>query len=397
MNEFEKMGLDEELLRGLADERYIHPFPIQEKTIPPMLEGKEIIGQAKTGSGKTAAFALPILHMINYEKNKVQAIILAPTRELAIQIADETLRLGRYKKARVVTIYGGQPIERQIRNLQSGAHIVVGTPGRVIDMIKRRKLSLDEVRFAILDEGDRMLDMGFIDDVEYILRYLPKSRQLCIFSATMPEQIISLSRKYMKEPIKIMINSDEPSVQELEQFYTYAEFNEKLQRLLDILKEENPSSAIIFCRTKAGVRRLSWQLGRKYFNALPLHGDLSQNQREGSLSAFKQGKVEILVATDVASRGIDIRGVEVVINYDFPEDPLLYFHRVGRTARAGASGKSISILTDDNIADFFRVQRMTKSTIKPVRKEDEIRINGMKRNAYGMQNSYQYTRRWIRH
>jgi ATP-dependent RNA helicase DeaD len=397
MNEFEKMGLDESLLRSLADEKYVHPFPIQEKTIPSMLEGKEIIGQAKTGSGKTAAFALPILHMINYERNKVQAIILAPTRELAVQIADETSRLGRYKRVKVVTVYGGQPIERQIRSLQSGAHIVVGTPGRVIDMLKRRRLSLDEVRFAILDEGDRMLDMGFIDDVEYIFSYLPKNKQLCIFSATMPEQIISLSKKYMREPVKIMINSDEPSVQELEQFYTFAEFNEKFQRLLDILKDENPSSAIIFCRTKAGAKRLSWQLERKYFNALSLHGDLTQNQREGSLSAFKQGKVEILVATDVASRGIDIRGVEIVINYDFPEDPMLYFHRVGRTARAGASGKSISILTDENIADFFRVQRLTKSMIKPVRKEDETRISSMKRNSYAVQNSYHYTRRWIKH
>ncbi len=273
----------------------------------------------------------------------------------------------------------------------------MGTPGRVIDMLKRRRLSLDEVRFAILDEGDRMLDMGFIDDVEYIFSYLPKNKQLCIFSATMPEQIISLSKKYMREPVKIMINSDEPSVQELEQFYTFAEFNEKFQRLLDILKDENPSSAIIFCRTKAGAKRLSWQLERKYFNALSLHGDLTQNQREGSLSAFKQGKVEILVATDVASRGIDIRGVEIVINYDFPEDPMLYFHRVGRTARAGASGKSISILTDENIADFFRVQRLTKSMIKPVRKEDETRISSMKRNSYAVQNSYHYTRRWIKH
>jgi len=396
MNEFEKMGLDGDLLRGLTDEKYIHPFPIQEKTIPSMLEGKEVIGQAKTGSGKTAAFALPILHMINYEKMKVQAMILAPTRELAIQIAEEINRLGKYKKVRVAAIYGGQPIEKQIRSLQAGVHIVVGTPGRIIDMLKRRRLSLDEVKFAILDEGDRMLDMGFIDDVEYIFSYLPRNRQLCIFSATMPEQIIALSKRYMKQPFKIMVDGDEPSVQELEQFYTFAEVNGKFQKLIDILKEENPASAIVFCRTKAGARRLALDLERKYFNALPLHGDLTQNQREGSLSAFKQGRVEILVATDVASRGIDIRGVEMVINYDFPEDPMLYFHRVGRTARAGAIGKSISILLDENIPDFLSVQRLTKSKIRPLKREDEIR--NYSRHSYGaaVQNSFHHARSWIR-
>jgi len=388
--------LDGDLLRGLTDEKYIHPFPIQEKTIPSMLEGKEVIGQAKTGSGKTAAFALPILHMINYEKMKVQAMILAPTRELAIQIAEEINRLGKYKKVRVAAIYGGQPIEKQIRSLQAGVHIVVGTPGRIIDMLKRRRLSLDEVKFAILDEGDRMLDMGFIDDVEYIFSYLPRNRQLCIFSATMPEQIIALSKRYMKQPFKIMVDGDEPSVQELEQFYTFAEVNGKFQKLIDILKEENPASAIVFCRTKAGARRLALDLERKYFNALPLHGDLTQNQREGSLSAFKQGRVEILVATDVASRGIDIRGVEMVINYDFPEDPMLYFHRVGRTARAGAIGKSISILLDENIPDFLSVQRLTKSKIRPLKREDEIR--NYSRHSYGaaVQNSFHHARSWIR-
>ena len=388
--------MDGDLLRGLTDEKYIHPFPIQEKTIPSMLEGKEVIGQAKTGSGKTAAFALPILHMINYEKMKVQAMILAPTRELAIQIAEEINRLGKYKKVRVAAIYGGQPIEKQIRSLQAGVHIVVGTPGRIIDMLKRRRLSLDEVKFAILDEGDRMLDMGFIDDVEYIFSYLPRNRQLCIFSATMPEQIIALSKRYMKQPFKIMVDGDEPSVQELEQFYTFAEVNGKFQKLIDILKEENPASAIVFCRTKAGARRLALDLERKYFNALPLHGDLTQNQREGSLSAFKQGRVEILVATDVASRGIDIRGVEMVINYDFPEDPMLYFHRVGRTARAGAIGKSISILLDENIPDFLSVQRLTKSKIRPLKREDEIR--NYSRHSYGaaVQNSFHHARSWIR-
>ncbi|MEM3186058.1 MAG: DEAD/DEAH box helicase, partial [Conexivisphaerales archaeon] len=215
MTEFEHMGLADSILRGLTDEGYVHPFPIQEKTIPSMLEGREVIGQAKTGSGKTAAFALPILHMINHEKSQVQAIVLAPTRELALQIADETARLGKHTKVRVVTIYGGQSINHQLNLLQRGPQIVVGTPGRVIDMLKRGWLDLSSVKYAVLDEADRMLDMGFIDDVEYILKKLPFIRQLSLFSATMPQQIIDLSRRYMKEPVKIIMNGDEPSVDEL--------------------------------------------------------------------------------------------------------------------------------------------------------------------------------------
>ncbi|MEM0118326.1 MAG: DEAD/DEAH box helicase [Conexivisphaerales archaeon] len=396
MTEFEQMGLADSILRGLAEEGYNHPFPIQENTIPSLLEGKEVIGQAKTGSGKTAAFALPILHMIDERNKEVQALILAPTRELALQIADEITRLGKYRKVRVVTIYGGQSINNQLNALRKGTQIVVGTPGRVIDMLKRGWLDLSFARYAVLDEADRMLDMGFIEDVEYILRKLPASRQLSLFSATMPKQIVELSRKYMKQPVRVMMDSEEPSVDELDQYYTFAERRDKLQRLVEIMKAENPSSALVFCRTKAGARKVAWELERRYFKALPMHGDLSQAQREASLAAFRNGRAEILVATDVASRGIDVKGIELVINFDFPEEPVAYFHRVGRTARAGNSGKSISILTDENLSDFHRVLRMTKSRIKPYRKEDESRISSNVGYSYGAPFARAYRYRGMR-
>ncbi len=368
---FENLGLDPRLLRSLRDLGYTEPFPIQERAVQPILDGTDVIGQAKTGSGKTAAFGLPLLQLVDPRANRVQALILAPTRELAVQITEELRKLGKYMGVRIVTVYGGQSINVQLEELADGAEIVVGTPGRVIDFIDHNELNLGSVKYVVLDEADRMLDMGFIDDIEYILEAAPGRRQMSLFSATMPDEIIRLSSKYMSQPEKILVSADEPSVDELDQYYTLVEDGEKLSKLVALLKQENPSSAMVFCRTKAGAHRLARELEKRYFNATPLHGDLSQYQRDKSMDAFRTGRADILVATDVAARGIDVPGVQLVVNYDFPEDPLLYFHRVGRTARAGAVGKSIALIGPDDFTSFRLAQELTKVSIKPLSPSDE--------------------------
>ncbi|MFQ6011781.1 MAG: DEAD/DEAH box helicase, partial [Nitrososphaerales archaeon] len=332
MNGFKDFQLDTQILSGVAATGYVEPFPIQARTISPLLKGFDVIGQARTGTGKTAAFGLPLLQNTNTQSHHVQAIVLAPTRELAVQITTEMKRLARYTGIKILTIYGGQSINPQIAALKRGVHVIVGTPGRVIDHINRGTLHLDRVRFAVLDEADTMLDMGFIIDIEFILNAMPARRQLCLFSATMPQRIIDLSRKYMNHPERILIDSDEPSVDELKQYYTVVENDAKLESLLNLLARERPLSSMIFCRTKYGARKLARELERHHLNAVALHGDLSQHQRDHSMNLFRSGRVDILVATDVASRGIDIRQVDCVINYEVPQDPLLYFHRVGRTA-----------------------------------------------------------------
>jgi ATP-dependent RNA helicase DeaD len=331
-----------------------------------------VIGQAKTGSGKTLAFSVPLLQSIDQRSRNVQALVLAPTRELAVQITQEMRRLGAYTSVRVVTIYGGQSIGAQRDELRRGAHVVVGTTGRVIDHIKRRWLDLRAVRFVVLDEADTMLDMGFIADVDYILGGIQGKRQLCIFSATMPQKITELSRKYMVDPQKILVDSDEPSVETLDQYYAVVKHDEKLAFLTDLLQRERPASAIVFRRTKHGADRLAMDLQRKGYEVVPLHGNLSQNQRDHYMNAFRDGRADILVATDIASRGIDVSQVAMVVNYDVPIDPLIYFHRVGRTARAGREGKAYSFVSKEESGDFGRILKMTKAPILPMRPEDKL-------------------------
>jgi len=257
-------------------------------------------------------------------------------------------------------------------SLRHGAHIIVGTPGRVIDFLERGWLGLDSVRYLVIDEADTMLDMGFIDDVEIILGHMPQSRQTCLFSATMPSRITQLARKYMRDPITVMVDSDEPSVETLDQYYAVLEHQDKLSFLVELLQREKPPSVIVFCRTKRGAHRLAIDLQRRGFDTVPLHGDLSQNQRDNSMGAFRAGRADVLVATDVASRGIDISQVAIVVNYDVPMDPLLYFHRVGRTARAGRGGKAFSFVTREDSGDFERILRMTKARITPMRESDRM-------------------------
>jgi ATP-dependent RNA helicase DeaD len=347
------------------------PLPIQEHAIAPLLAGRDVIGQAKTGTGKTAAFGLPMLQKLDPGARHVQGLVLAPTRELAVQITHELGRLGRYTGLRAVTIYGGQSIEIQLRALAQGAHIVVGTPGRVIDMMERGALRLERVRFAVLDEADTMLDMGFIEDVERILRATPPTRQLSLFSATMPQEIIRLASRFMRHPESILIDSDEPSVGSLEQFFTFAEDRDKLARLVEILKSRRPRSTIVFCRTKERARLLSDELQQRFRHVVALHGDLRQHQRDVAMAHFRGGHADILVATDVAARGLDIPQVSCVINYDVPQHPLMYFHRVGRTARVGNPGLAIMLVAGFEYGDFQQIQTHTKVPIKPLRPQDE--------------------------
>ncbi|HUH82410.1 MAG TPA: DEAD/DEAH box helicase [Nitrososphaerales archaeon] len=370
MDSFDDLALKPVIRKGVLSSGYLRPFPIQEQAIGPLLEGKQVIGQAKAGSGKTLAFGIPLVQSIREELPRVQGLVLAPTRELAVQITLELQKIGAYTGVRIVTIYGGQSMNIQLDALRRGAHIVVGTPGRIIDHLERGTLKLDSVRFAVLDEADVMLDMGFIEDVDYILAKTPPGRQMALFSATMPRGILHLSQRYMAEPVKLMIDEDEMSPATLEQFYARVERDQKLELLLDVLAKENRKSAVVFCRTRYGAIRLAKDLERRFHSVVSLHGDLTQNQRDRSMGLFRTGKADVLVATDVASRGIDVRQVDCVINYDVPEDPTVYFHRVGRTARAGDVGSSYTFVSRDEAPDFARIVARATAPIKPLREED---------------------------
>ena len=369
------MKLSPEVLRGVDSVGYRKPFPIQEKAIGPLMAGKSIVGQAKAGSGKTAAFGIPLLHAVNPRDHRVQALVLAPTRELAVQITQELKKIGAYTGINVLTIYGGQSMNVQLDALKRGVHVVVGTPGRVIDHLQHRTLRLDSVRYVVIDEADVMLDMGFIDDVDFILASTPDDRQLSLFSATMPRKIIELSERYMTDPEHILVDENELTVATLEQFYAKAERPEKFELLLQVLKKEKRGSTVIFCRTRYGTIRLAKELERRFLSVAQLHGDLSQNQRDHSMNLFRSARVDVLVATDVAARGIDVRQVGCVINYDVPEDSTVYFHRVGRTARAGDLGKAYTFVSRDESPDFARIMALTKTPIKPLRPEDEIHFS----------------------
>ncbi|QQG48774.1 MAG: DEAD/DEAH box helicase [archaeon] len=394
MDSFMELHLSPAVRKGVDEAGYRRPFPIQAQAIGPLLEGRNLIGQAKAGSGKTLAFGIPLLHSIDTSLPVIQALVLAPTRELAVQITKELIKIGSFTGVRIVTIYGGQSMNLQLDALRRGPHVVVGTPGRTIDHIKRGTLRLGSVRFAVLDEADTMLDMGFIDDVDFILGKTPNSRQLSLFSATMPSSIMRLAEKYMPQSTHIMVDQNEPSPEALEQFYARVDADKRLELLLDILSKERRGSAVIFCRTKWGTARLARELERRFMSVVSLHGDLSQNQRDHSMSLFRSGKADIMVATDVASRGIDVRQIGCVVNYDVPEDPVVYFHRVGRTARAGDPGRSYTFVTPFEEGDFARILGQAKAEIRPLRPGDEKRRHvdkGQMRHAGGRQGG-----RWAR-
>jgi ATP-dependent RNA helicase DeaD len=372
---FEELGLSAQLTKALAENGFKTPFPIQETAIPLILQGKDVVGQAHTGTGKTAAFGLPILQRIK-PGGPVQVLILAPTRELAVQVTDEINRFARYTGIKSVTIYGGQSINLQLDKLRRGVQIVVATPGRLIDHIKQGSIILDDVKFVVLDEADRMLDMGFIDDIKFILFYVNEDRQTCLFSATMPPEILRLADEYMRQDKieHVRLNEEEITLETIDQSYLVVEEREKFRHLMDFIRrnQNSKSQAIVFAATKQRADRVAHKLRQEGFNAVTIHGDLSQKQRDNAMHKFKRGTEDILVATDIAARGIDVPAIGNVINYDVPDDPNVYFHRIGRTARAGGEGKAISLVSNDRISDFERILAQTKFPIR--RLNDEMGI-----------------------
>jgi ATP-dependent RNA helicase DeaD len=329
----------------------------------------DVIGQAHTGTGKTAAFALPILSKVK-SSGPIQALILVPTRELAVQVSNEINKFAKYTGIRTIAIYGGQSISLQYTQLERGAQVVVATPGRLIDHMKHGSIKLDDVNFVVLDEADRMLDMGFIDDIKFIFFYLSEdNRQTCLFSATMPPEIMRLTQEYMHNVKEIRLNEDEISLDTITQSYLIVHEKQKFNHLCNFIKKRDGKQTIVFAATKQRAQRLVYELNQNEFKAISIHGDLSQRQRDNAMYRFKKGVDAILVATDIAARGIDVPAVGHVINYDIPGDPLIYFHRIGRTARAGATGSAISLVSQDRVYDFDRILSKTQQPIHKLNEE----------------------------
>lgn len=361
---FGVLEVSRRVAQALTEMGFEEPTPIQQKAVPFLLEGKDVIGQAQTGTGKTAAFGIPIAEKVNTRFGEVQALIVTPTRELAIQVAEEVSRIGKYKRLRTLPIYGGQSIDRQIRGLRQGVQVVIGTPGRLLDHLSRKTLSLKNVKMVVLDEADEMLDMGFIEDIESILQATPADRQTLLFSATMPEEIKHLSRKYLQSPEFVTVSKNNLTVPLIEQVYYETREPNKLESMCRILDSTSISLAIIFCRTKRGVDELVAGLQARGYPAAALHGDLSQYQRNHVMRQFRTGQLDYLVATDVAARGLDIDNVSHVINYDIPQDPEFYVHRIGRTGRAGKSGVAITLVSPRDYKQLRLIENLTKSRIR---------------------------------
>ena len=363
MTTFEELGLSQPLLEALEHLGYKQPTPIQEETIPLLMQGRDVIGQAQTGTGKTAAFGLPMLDYIDPSDTSVQALVLTPTRELCIQVTQALRAYGQNRGISVVAVFGGAPIRDQASRLKESAQVVVGTVGRVMDMIGRHYLFLDSARYVVLDEADEMLDLGFLEDVETILGRCPSGRQTALFSATMPPEIKKLAEKRMYEPETIKVKAATLTIDTVAQFYLEVEDRDKPDALADVIKAEAPGQAIIFARTKIGVDRLARRLGDKGLRVKTLHGDMSQGARDGVMIAFKGGCERLLVATDVAARGLDIAGVSHIVNYDIPNTPDIYVHRIGRTGRAGETGRAITMITPKQRRDLEAIERHAGSEI----------------------------------
>ena len=363
---FDELELDERILRAVTDMGFEAASPIQAQAIPVQLEGRDVIGQAQTGTGKTAAFGIPLLQKIDPQNRKLQAIALCPTRELAIQVAEEIRRLAKYMHGiKVLPIYGGQDIVRQIRGLKDGTQIVIGTPGRVMDHMRRKTIKCDQVHTVIMDEADEMLNMGFLEDMETILSQLPEERQTVMFSATMPPAIQEIARKFQQNPVNVKVVKKELTVPKVTQYYYEVKPKTKVEVMCRLLDMYAPKLSVAFCNTKRQVDELVQELqGRGYF-AEGLHGDLKQEQRDRVMGSFRNGATEILVATDVAARGIDVDDVEAVFNYDIPQDDEYYVHRIGRTGRAGREGIAFSFVVGKEVYKLRDIQRYCKTRIIP--------------------------------
>lgn len=397
MTKFQDLGLKEDILKGLNDLGFEEAFPIQEAVIPVLLTGRDVVGQAHTGSGKTAAFSLSMLQEIQ-PKNGIQGLIMAPTRELAMQITDEIKKFGKYTGIRVATVYGGQGMGLQLDALERGVEIVVATPGRLIDHLKRGSIELRDVSHIVLDEADTMLDMGFVDDILFILDLAPEERVMSLFSATMPTEILRLSEEYLKNPKQFLLDADDLSGEGIDQSYLVIKDRDKFKYLIDFIKPTK-GQAIVFCSTKYRTRDVAKFLHQEKFDAVAIEGDMSQHRREQSMGKFRSGKADILVATDVASRGIDVPRVELVINYDVPNQEMAYFHRIGRTARAGAKGKAVTFVSYSSVGDWNLIKRQIKVPIKDLNEEMGIEIaipdplkRQMPSRRYGGQSRSNYSR-----
>ncbi|GAB6072512.1 hypothetical protein JCM14244_08890 [Venenivibrio stagnispumantis] len=370
---FKNLGISQETLASIEKMGYTHPTEIQEKAIPVVMQKKDVVAQAQTGTGKTAAFGIPIVDMVNPKQKKIQALVLVPTRELAIQVAKEIKDLGKFKKVFVLAVYGGKSIKHQIDFLKKGSDVVVvGTPGRVKDLIERGHLKLDNVKIFVLDEADRMLEMGFIEDIEDIMNELPENRQNLLFSATMPKAILELAEEFLNPDYEtIRIKPEEVTVDRIKQIAYKVDEKDRFEKLKEILNENKDVKTIIFTQTKKMADEVANKLQKEGFNASAIHGDFSQAKRENVLKRFRTDNLKILVATDVAARGLDIKGVDLVINYELPRDVESYIHRIGRTGRAGREGVAISIFTPSEERQFKNIKSKTKANIELINQSSE--------------------------
>lgn len=364
MAKFNELNISAPIMKAIERMGFEEATPIQTETIPLANEGNDVIGQAQTGTGKTAAFGIPMIERIDPKLRKVQGLVVAPTRELAIQVAEEINRISRFVGIRALAIYGGQHMDRQIRALKDGPQIVVATPGRLLDHMRRRTIRTDQVRVAVLDEADEMLNMGFIDDIRDILKGIPEERQTLLFSATMPKEIRNIATTLMKQPKEVKIKAKEMTVENIDQYFIEIPEKFKFDTLNNHVDIHSPELAIVFARTKKRVDEITEGLQARGYRAEGIHGDLTQGKRMSVLNKFKSGRVDVLVATDVAARGLDISGVTHVYNFDIPQDPESYVHRIGRTGRAGKTGEAISFVTPREMAHLHLIEKTTKSKMK---------------------------------
>ena len=363
LTKFADFGLDEKVLQAVMELGFEESTPIQAQAIPIAMSGSDMIGQAQTGTGKTAAFGIPLINKIERSEDKIVALIMAPTRELAIQVAEEIEKLARFKGIRSLPIYGGQDIVRQIRALKKKPQIIIGTPGRLLDHINRKTIKLDDVQTVVLDEADEMLDMGFMEDIQSILKQVPEERQTMLFSATMPANIKRLAQQFLKNPQHVSVIPKHVSAPLIDQSYIEVNERQKFDALSRLLDMESPELAIVFGRTKRRVDELAEALQKRGYTADGLHGDLSQNQRDSVMRKFRDGSIDVLVATDVAARGLDVSGVTHVVNFDLPQDPESYVHRIGRTGRAGKEGAAYSFVTPREMDHLHFIERVTNQKI----------------------------------
>ena len=382
MNTFDELKINEDIMRSIKELGFTTPFPIQTQSIPELLQGNDVIGQAHTGTGKTAAFGIPMLQNIIHGGG-IQGLVIAPTRELAMQITEEIKKVGKYTKIKVVTVYGGQGIGIQLDALRRKPEIVVATPGRLIDHLDNGSIRTDNIKHVVLDEADVMLDMGFIEDIEYVLQKIPGNRITSLWSATMPPEILRLSEKYLNNAKNILIDSDDLSGEGIDQAFLVIKDREKHKYLTDFINQ-NKGQVIVFCSTKIRTRNVARDLIKSRYKVVPIEGDMSQNKREYSMMKFRKNQADILVATDVAARGIDVPRVGLVVNYDVPNQDMVYFHRIGRTARAGAKGKAITLVSYSSIGDWKFIKKQIKSDLTDLNKKLGIEVHipdPLKRNV----------------